>query len=247
MTFYFTKKGIVWEGRYFGELCPKGRKNSSRCLNGTSIKFRKLGVRVFLNMEATPSLAEELGPDVIVLAQGAEPIIPDVKGTYRENVVNAIDVLSGKAHVGERCVVVGGGMVGLETAEFLAEAEKKVAIVEMLSKIALDVGLTPRLAHWRKIPDLGIQIYTEAKLWEVHENGINVIMKLEQEHPERKGDEVFFLRADTVVLAVGMRPVRSQLEEWKSKAAQVFEVGDCVEPLEIVDAVHNGARLGLEI
>ncbi len=186
-------------------------------------------------------------PDAIILARGAEPVVPDVKGVYRDNVVRATDVLRGRVFVGERVVVVGGGMVGLETAEHLAEAGKKVAIVEMLPKIGLDVGLTWRLAHWRKIPRLGIQIYTDARLWEVYEKGVNVIMKVEIEHFERKGEEVVFLEADTVVLAMGMTPMKSQLEEWKTKAREVYEVGDCVEPSKIVDAIHSGARVGLEV
>jgi NADPH-dependent 2,4-dienoyl-CoA reductase/sulfur reductase-like enzyme len=156
-------------------------------------------------------------------------------------------VLNGNFEVGDRVVVVGGGMVGIETAEYLAEKGKKVAIVEMLPKIGLDLGLTQRLAHWRRIPQLDIKIYTDARLWEVFENGVNVIMKVELEHEERKGEEVVFLPGDTVVVAAGQKSVKAHEDEWKKRAAQVHEVGDCVEPLRIVDAIHDGARLGLKI
>jgi NADPH-dependent 2,4-dienoyl-CoA reductase/sulfur reductase-like enzyme len=226
---------------------PKGKDELLKVPRWYEHQFRKLGVKVFLNTEATPSMVGELKPDVIVLAQGAEPIIPDARGIYRENVVRAIDVLNGNSEVGDRVVVVGGGMVGIETAEYLAEKGKKVAIVEMLPKIGLDLGLTQRLAHWRRIPQLDIKIYTDARLWEVFENGINVIMKVELEHEERKGEEVVFVPADTVVVAVGQMPVKGPVDEWKKRAGQVFEVGDCVEPLRIVDAIHDGARLGLKI
>jgi 2,4-dienoyl-CoA reductase-like NADH-dependent reductase (Old Yellow Enzyme family)/thioredoxin reductase len=241
------EKGDRLGGQILFAAVPKGKDELLKIPKWYEYQFEKLGVKVFLNRKASPFTAEELKPDVIVLARGAEPIIPEIKGIYRENVVRASDVLIGKVHVGERVVVIGGGMVGLETAEYLAEAGKKVAIIEMLPKVALDVGLTLRLAHWRKIPSLGIQIFTEAKLWEVYETGINVIMKLELGHPERKGEELVFLPADTVILAIGMKPVKSQLEQWKTKATQVYEVGDCMEPLKIVDAIHDGARLGLKI
>jgi NADPH-dependent 2,4-dienoyl-CoA reductase/sulfur reductase-like enzyme len=226
---------------------PRGKDELLKVPKWYEQQFRKLGVQVFLNTEATPSAVGELKPDVIILAQGAEPIIPDARGIYRENVVRAIDVLNGIAQVGDRVVVVGGGMVGIETAEYLAEKGKKVAIAEMLPKIGLDMGLTQRLAHWRRIPELGIQVYTDARLWEVFENGVNVIMKVELEHLERKGEEVVFLPADTVVVAVGQIPVETHVAEWKKGAAQVHVVGDCVEPLRIVDAIHDGAKLGLKI
>jgi 2,4-dienoyl-CoA reductase-like NADH-dependent reductase (Old Yellow Enzyme family)/thioredoxin reductase len=210
-------------------------------------EFKNLGVHVHLNREVTSKMLRELSSDVVIVATGAKPIIPDVPGTYRENVVTAIDVLTGKCAVGDRVVVIGGGMAGIETAFYLAEKGKKVSIVEMLSKIGLDIGLTFRLAYWRKIPLLGIQVYTEAKLFEVRENGVNVVMKLEMEHLERKGDELLFIPADTVVLAVGLRPERTLMKELEGKIPKVYEVGDCVEPLKIIDAIHEGARVGLEI
>lgn len=137
-------------------------------------------------------------------------------------------------------------MVGIETAFYLAEKGKKVAIVEMLPKIMPDVGLTFRLAYWRKIPYLGIQVYTEARLFEVREKGVNVVMKLEPEHLERKGDELVFIPADTVVLAVGQRADASLIGDLEGKIPAVYAVGDCVEPLKIIDAIHEGAKVGLE-
>ena len=183
----------------------------------------------------------------MIIATGAKPIIPNISGIDRDNVVTAIDVLAGKQQVGTRVVVIGGGMVGIESAVYLAEKGRKVSIVEMLPKIVLDTGLTWRLAYWRKIPLLGIQIFTETRLYEVRENGVNVVMKLEPEHPERKGDELIFIPADTVVLAVGMKPDRSLIKDLEEKIPKVYTVGDCVEPLKIIDAIHEGARIGMEI
>ena len=129
-------------------------------------QFKRLGVQVELNREVTSRMIEELKPDVAIVATGATSIIPDIPGIYRKGVVTAVDVLAGKCQVGERVAVIGGGMVGIETAFYLAEKGKKVAIVEMLPKIGPDIGLTFRLAYWRKIPSLGIQVFTEARLFE---------------------------------------------------------------------------------
>jgi len=210
-------------------------------------QFKKLGVHIELNRKITPRIIDQLSPEVVIIATGAKPIIPNISGIDRDNVVTAIDVLAGKQQVGTRVVVIGGGMVGIESAVYLAEKGRKVSIVEMLPKIVLDTGLTWRLAYWRKIPLLGIQIFTETRLYEVRENGVNVVMKLEPEHPERKGDELIFIPADTVVLAVGMKPDRSLIKDLEEKIPKVYTVGDCVEPLKIIDAIHEGARIGMEI
>jgi len=210
-------------------------------------QFKRLGVQVELNREVTSRMIEELKPDVAILATGATSIIPDVPGIDRKSVVTAVDVLAGKCHVGERVVVIGGGMVGIETAFYLAEKGKKVAIVEMLPKIGPDIGLTFRLAYWRKIPSLGIQVFTEARLFEVRENGVNVVIKLGPEHLEGKGDELLFIPAETIVLAVGLKPNKSLLTQLEGKVSKVYAVGDCVEALKIIDAIHEGARVGLEI
>ena len=210
-------------------------------------QFRMFGVHVELNREMTSTTIEKLSPDVVVVAVGAKGMIPDVPGIYRDNVVSALDVLAGKCSVGERVAVVGGGMVGIETAFYLAEQGKDVKIVEMLPKIGLDIGLTFRIAYWRKIPVLGIQVFTEARMMEVRENGINVIMKLELEHMERKGTELVFIPADTVVLAAGLRPDLSLVKELEGKVPRVYGIGDCVEPLKLIDAIHEGVRVGREI
>lgn len=210
-------------------------------------QLKRLGVQVQLNREVTSDLIENLKPDVAILATGAVPIIPDLPGVSRKNVVTALAVLAGKCEVGKRVAVVGGGMVGIETAFYLAEKGKKIAIVEMLPKIGSDIGLTFRLAYWRNLPSLGIQVYTQARLFEVRENGVNVIIKLESEPLEGNGDELLFIPADTVVLAVGLEPNNSLLKELEGKIPKVFAVGDCVRPLKIIDAIHEGARVGLEI
>jgi NADPH-dependent 2,4-dienoyl-CoA reductase/sulfur reductase-like enzyme len=241
------EKGDALGGQIRAASVYDGKDELTKVVRWYEHQFKKLGVRVELNREMTAGIVQEIEPDVLIVATGAKPIIPDIPGIYRKNVVTAIDVLRDKRQVGERAVVIGGGMVGIETAFYLAEKGKKVSIVEMLPKIMPDVGLTFRLAYWRKIPYLGIQVYTEARLFEVRENGVNVVMKMESEHLERKGDELLFIPADTVVLAVGQRADRSLIGDLKGKIATVYAVGDCAEPLKIIDAIHEGARVCLEI
>jgi 2,4-dienoyl-CoA reductase-like NADH-dependent reductase (Old Yellow Enzyme family)/thioredoxin reductase len=210
-------------------------------------QFKKLGVLVELNRQVTRQMVEEIGPNVLIVATGARIVPPDVPGINRENVTTAIDVLAGKCEVGKRVVVIGGGLVGIETTVYLAEKGRKVTIVSSSPKIGLNMGLISRLAYWRKIPYLGIPIYTEARLFEVKENGVQVLIKETLPGPEWSGDELVFIPADTVVLARDWKPDRSLIEDLEDRTSTIYAVGDCVEPLKIIDAVHEGARVAFEI
>ena len=90
-----------------------------------------------LETEVTPELVEKTKPDAIIVATGSEPLIPDIPGIQDKRVVTARDVLADKVKItNKKVVVAGGGMVGAETAEFLAEQGNKVTIIEMLPKMA---------------------------------------------------------------------------------------------------------------
>lgn len=84
-------------------------------------------------------------------------------------------------------------------------------------------------------------------MFEVREKGVNVVIKLEPEHLEGKGDELLFIPAETIVLAVVLKPNKSLLAELEGKVPKVYAVGDCVKALKIIDTIHEGARVGLEI
>jgi NADPH-dependent glutamate synthase beta subunit-like oxidoreductase len=96
-------------------------------------QVEKSGAKVRLGREATAMIIEEEKPDAVIVATGILPLIPKIRGIDRSNVISAEDVLWDKREVGEKVVVIGGVMVGCETAEFLAEHGKKVTIVEVKS------------------------------------------------------------------------------------------------------------------
>ncbi len=90
--------------------------------------LKKAGVEVVLNTEVTPALVMEIQPDTVVVASGASPKRPDVPGVDRKNVVQAVDVITGKAAVGDRVVIIGERNTGMEIALSLAKRGKKVTL-----------------------------------------------------------------------------------------------------------------------
>lgn len=204
--------------------------NLTRYLVG---QMDKLGVKVRLEDEVDAKIVEKAKPDVVIIATGATPIKPDIPGAKGENVVKAIDVLTGQKEVGENVLIVGGGMVGCETAEFLAEKGKRVTILEMLGRIGADIERTNRWVIMGRLRSLGIRMERNAKVEEIIEKGVRV---------NRDGSIEFF-EGDSAVLAVGMEPNRKLAQELEGKVRMLHVVGDSAKPGKIAQAIESGLRV----
>lgn len=196
-------------------------------------QLSKVGVRVELGKEASEQDVLARRPEAVVVAAGSSARMIDVPGAQASHVVLAADVLVGKAGTGDRVVVVGGGQTGLETAEFLAERGKKIAVVEMLPEVGADMEFITKLFLLQRLARAGVRTLTNRKVDGITEKGV------------RAGGEV--LEADTVVVAVGLRPNRGLAEALKGKVEELYEIGDCVKPRSLLDAIHEGARVGRAI
>ena len=204
-------------------------------------QLKKLDVKIMLSRKADPKLLEEIKPDAVVLATGSKPLILKIPGV--ENAVTADDVLMGKVAVGRRIVVVGGGLVGIETALHLATEGKDVIIVEALSEIARDFEPISRIALLRPgglLEKHKVRAITNATVIEIKRNGVEVLIP----PLERR-----FIEADTVVLAVGrIANIDPQLVEAAKKIVkEVYIIGDARSPRKLIDAIHEGFMTALNI
>lgn len=198
-------------------------------------QMRKLHVEVRVNKECTVGTVEELRPDAVIVATGAVPIIPNIPGVNGRSVVTALEVLGGSKEVGENIVVVGGGSIGCETAEFLHQAAKRVTIIEMLDHIGGDIGAWNRwVVMDRLIPIMRIE--TNATLEEITTKGVRIT---------RFGKHKEFFEADTVVLALGMMASDGITRDLEGKVASLHKAGDCIKPGKIKDAIGGGFRAAL--
>lgn len=188
-------------------------------------------VKLELGKEITANEAIERNPDVVVVATGGVPLIPDIPGVQKRSVVTAHDVLAGKAEVGENVVVVGGGMVGCETADFLAEQGKRVTIVEMLDAIGTNIESWTLLALKNELAEGDVKIMTGAKLDMVTDDGAIVT--------DKSGRKTS-LEANTVVLAMGVKSVNELSRELEGKVKELYIVGDAKQPRRIRWAISEG-------
>jgi 2,4-dienoyl-CoA reductase-like NADH-dependent reductase (Old Yellow Enzyme family)/thioredoxin reductase len=198
---------------------------------------KRAGVRMKIGTVLDVATVNQESPGAIILASGARPSIPPLPGVGLENVVTAVDVLLGKKKTGETVVVVGGGLIGCETAEFLAAMGKKVTIVEMLKRVAADVNPFNRWTLVQRLNALGVRIEVRAEVKEFLDNGVRIA---------RDGQEEV-LAGQSIVLAVGMMPFIDNTETFSVRAAQVLRIGDCVQPRRLRDAIHEGFKVGMEV
>jgi len=231
------EKGDRLGGQLLTASLPPHKDEIDALVGSLIVRTREAGVEVKLNTEVDLKTIEQAKPDVVVLATGATPIIPDIPGARGNNVVTAVEVLTGQKEVGETVIVIGGGMVGCETAEFLAQRGKKISIVEMLPRIGNDIVATNRPFTLARLRQAGIRMDTNTKVEEITNKGVRV---------SRDGVSDF-LEGDTAVLAVGFTANKELADELEGRVAALYSVGDCVEARMIREAIEEGFRVGMEI
>ena len=216
-------------GQLLLAVIPPGKDEIDELIRYLTVQLEKLNVEVKLGQEVTAEMVQEAKPDVIIVATGATPLIPNIPGVDRHNVVTAIDVLLGK-EVGNRVIIVGGGLVGCETAEFLVQKGKKVTVLEMLERIAHDMLRPNRWVIIQNLRNAGVRLEALARAEEITDEGVRAT--------RNGGSELF--EADTVVLAVGLDPEKQLARELGEKRiGPVHVIGDCARPRRIADAIEE--------
>lgn len=197
------------------------------------------GAKIVYGVEVSAAAVEAYRPYAVVVATGGAPLVPKkIPGVELPNVFTIPQVLSGEAELmGDNVAVIGTGLTGLETADYLAAKGKHVILVEMASAIGPGVWVQ----HYRQIvPELeksGAEFHPSSKLTRIEPDGIVV----ECGGIEKK------LAAESVVLSLGVRPVNALYDELKAKYERVYAIGDAAAPGRILDATSAGFRIAREL
>ena len=200
-------------------------------------RLERLGVDVRLNTAVTPEFAGDLCPDVIIAAVGAEYITPDIPGIHGENVKHLPALSNLEKNFGKRVVIIGGGLVGCETAIQLRNMGRQVTIVEMRDDYAADAPYFHRHAIFLQFgADVRVELGTRA----VAVRGGALVCE------DAFGMEAVF-EADTFFCATGMRPRLDVVEALRFSAPQFFSIGDCVRPGKVTQAVSGGCYAAMDI
>ncbi len=201
-------------------------------------QLEKLGVERKHGVKVNAAMVEEAQPDVVLVATGAKPLVPPIPGVDREEVVTAWEVLGGR-EVGRRVLVVGGGLTGLETAEFLAEQGKEVVVVEMLKRVGADMGGTVRWHLINRTKALNIKTFVSTQIKEIGAKGVVVI--------SRNGVEETWDGFDTIVLACGVRSKDELSKQIEGKVKEVHVIGDAAKARRGLEAIRSGSEIGRKL
>ncbi|MBN1627088.1 MAG: FAD-dependent oxidoreductase [Deltaproteobacteria bacterium] len=219
---------------------PSFKHDMKRFMEWMVRKTLNSGAQIRLGTMATMDSIRGDRPDVLIMAMGAEPVVPDIPGIKGKNVVWAGDVDTGRASTGETVVVAGAGLTGCETALMLSMEGKDVTIIDMIKEedIAGDTGIVSRIKLLEMLHEGNVQFRTEVRLKEVTDKGVLVA--------DSKGSKVEF-HSDTVVLSLGMRALREKAEEFRVIAREFHIIGDCVRPRNLVAAIHEAFNITAEM
>jgi 2,4-dienoyl-CoA reductase (NADPH2) len=221
-------------------------------------QLRKLGVKVHLGKEFTPSMVKEIKPDVVIVATGGLSFTPEIPGIYGRNVMT-----NTKLHrqlkfflrlfgpntlrwltkfwmpLGKRVVIIGGAIQGCELAEFLVKRGRKVTIVDTAEELCELMPVRNKIKLLKWLPKKGATLISGIKEYvEITKKGLAIITK------EGKRQTI---EADTIVTALPLKPNTELFNAIEGTVPEVYSVGDCREPRLILQAIAEGNRVARSI
>ena len=224
-------------GHLIAASVPSFKKDLVRLLKWHKTELETLRVEITTGLEVTQDMIEKEKADVVVIAAGSQPVIPDVPGIENNKVVTAIDILLGKKQIGESIVVVGGGLIGCETALWLADQGKKVSIVEMrdsLMKSPIRVPLANKMMLLDLLEFHSVDSITGHSLYEVTNEGVILI---------DKGFSKMNIEADTIVLSVGLQSNKELYNSLVGKVPDLYLIGDARDARNIMGSIWDAYEI----
>ncbi len=222
-------------GQFATAAIPPAKGDISAYISWATGQIEKLGVEIRLDSEFTESHFEQEKPDRVILASGSRPSKPPIPGIDGDNVVVAEDVLWGRASTGKNVVVAGGGMIGCETATYLATLGRHVTVVEMLPSVASDEEFTRQVLMMKMFEEMHIETVTDARITAFDEKGTTI----------EKDGKTSHIATDTVVLALGMKSDNALAKKLEGRT-DVKVVGDSLDPRNALEAIREGFQAGVE-
>lgn len=221
--------------------------------------INKYDIPLYLNTIVTGDMVKQNQPNHVILAEGAEELIPSIDGLDDTSVLSSRHVLSENPRLGKRVGIIGGGAVGLETALFVAAkgtltpdvlhflftydaisvdrlrelmftGTSTVTVFEMLPQVGKNVGKSTKWVLFDNIARYGIAIKTDTKVLAI-KNGVITY---------EKNNQFESMTFDNVILACGSKSVNTMTQEMEKLDIPYTAIGDCIRPGKINDAIHKG-------
>jgi NADPH-dependent 2,4-dienoyl-CoA reductase/sulfur reductase-like enzyme len=241
----FEKDGELG-GNLIGAAAPPEKSDLRKYLEWFKREAGKYNADIRLNTEATPELLEREKFDALIVAVGAEPIVPKVPGIDKKHVSWTTDAELGKTFAGDNIVIIGAGSIGIEAAFDFQSQGKKVTLVEMLEEGPARFNLFRSGGQGGNelatmMAERNTPIHYGTSVQEILDD--KVICK------DIKTGKTFELEADTVLYSIGMKPRQTMVDRLRHCAPEgwVYIVGDAKESGKITHATNGGFQAALHL
>lgn len=217
---------------------PHFKRNDRKLIDWYKRQLELLDVDVRYQTQVAKEDVPSYGADVIIVATGSKARVMDFDGPMKS--YTAEDILMKKAEAGENIVIVGGGLVGCETALWLAEQGKKCSIVEIAPEILGGHGTIPHMNEFMLLDLLAfnkVGIYKQTEIIKSDEKAVTV----------KTGDKIFDIPADTLITSVGYISDDTLYNELKDLEVPVYNLGDSRQVHNIMYSIWNAYELARDL
>jgi 2,4-dienoyl-CoA reductase-like NADH-dependent reductase (Old Yellow Enzyme family)/thioredoxin reductase len=214
-------------GHFMEATEPEFKRGARGDLLWLERQVKKAGIRVLLNTEATPELLAGLKPDAVIIAVGSDYVIPPIPGI--ENTITADKALLEKGSVRGNTVIIGGGLVGSETALGLAKKGTDVTILEMLPDIVMQDEPLSQIAIKGELAAANAKIITNAKVTKINKD--SVVYEIDGKENT--------VAADTIIAALGLRSRKGIVDELRDVCPETYVIGDAVRGRKLYQCTHE--------
>ena len=229
-------------GEFLAASYPPGKATIGRGIGFWIKQCKKYGVDIRLNTEVSEEMIKAENPDAVILATGSKNLVPPIPGLNAENILAPTEVLLGKKVTGQKVLVCGGGLIGAETANFLAEQKRDVTIVEMKDGFVPDLDPYAKPMLLKEMQDAGIRMMASTAIQEFLPDGITYKNLLKKD-PEVEVLDGF----DSIILALGHKAYNPLEEKIREFVKEVYVIGDAKQAGFVWGATYAAADIAMTI
>jgi 2,4-dienoyl-CoA reductase-like NADH-dependent reductase (Old Yellow Enzyme family)/thioredoxin reductase len=201
-------------------------------------QVEKAGVKIHTKTTVTDGMVKNNHPDAVILAIGGEKIIPSIQGIDQPFICDAWQLLGGEVLPKSRAVVIGGGLIGMETADFLLSKGVQVILIEKLGRSPLTTLSSHGYMLYNRLREGHCELLFSTIIERIEENTVYV---------RRKEEKKLLTGIDQIVIAVGLKPRDDLKKTLQERGIRHFIVGDAVQPRRIIEATQEGAKAAWQI
>lgn len=218
---------------------PPGKGDITNMIRSYIVRCEKAGVKIHMNTTVDLEMVIAEKPDAVIVSTGSRTLILPIEGIENPAIIHGSDLLDGKRAAGKKVLVVGGGMVGCETAAFLGEQQHDVTVIEYRDTVGADVIHEHRVFLMEDFKNYGIKEITGAKVCKFFDDGV------EYESPDGSRHEVRGF--DSVVLSMGFKNYNPFAEQLEELGQEVYVVGDATRARRALDATKEAYAAAMQI